>query len=43
MDIDVDESIAFLKQMGKLYESVCKVLDSVNYVYKIKVRSIKAK
>lgn len=39
MDIDVKESIAFVKHMGKLYESVCKVLDNINFVYEIKVRS----
>lgn len=36
--IDANESIHFVKQMAKLYESICKISDNINSVFLIHVR-----
>lgn len=38
VQINSDNSIAFVKQIGELYESICEIVDDINDIFSIHVR-----
>lgn len=38
IEINSEDSIAFVKRMGELYENVCEIVDDINGIFSIHVR-----
>lgn len=38
IEINSDDSIAFVKRMGELYENMCEIVDDINGIFSIHVR-----